>query len=232
MRSLASSADAPPEHRQLARIRKENRHDHPDARRLAGAARADDAVESRRAARRDRCSSTARVAPNVFVTVAEDAALVPSIVLSDARLYHADATSRAHGLPVKACYSGRECESLWCSVLAGRAAAGRVRPRPSRRRAEYRTARSDPRASSGAQRSRHQARGHQGLHARHDDAVQGEGRGAAARARQPGDLVTATLVVGEVDAHLSTLTQDRTRAAREPPRRRPTRPTSVSRANR
>ena len=45
MRSLASSADRVSEHRQLAGVGKQDRHDQPDRRGLAGAVRADDAVE-------------------------------------------------------------------------------------------------------------------------------------------------------------------------------------------
>ena len=49
--------------------------------------------------------------------------------------------------------------------------------------------------------------GHQGLHAGHDHALQGAGPRRSCGTAQPGDLVTATLVVGEVEAYLSTLTK-------------------------
>ena len=44
--------------------------------------------------------------------------------------------------------------------------------------------------------------------------------------KQPGDLVTATLVVGETQAHLSSLDEDRTRGDRPSRRHRRRRPTS------
>ena len=53
--------------------------------------------------------------------------------------------------------------------------------------------------------------------------------GALLQGKEPGDLVTATLVVGEVEAHLAHAREDWTRSGRVPRRRR-RRQTSVNRA--
>ena len=60
----------------------------------------------------------------------------------------------------------------------------------------------------------HQTRRHQGLHARHDHAVQSPRRGAAG-GQGPGDLVTATLMVADTEAWIASLVKTGTATLEE-----------------
>ena len=94
-----------------------------------------------------------------------------------------------------------------------------MQPGVGRKLPSIRTARPDPRRAPGAARSRHQARGHQRLHAGDDDAVYGQrGDTLLLGASSPAISFTATLVVGE-DPGLPVVALRRpdTRRSLEPP---------------